>query len=70
MSEIAKAEKPIHDGLTKAGFDGLFNRIVNSTVNPPTDLTAEMLKTWVEGYMRCQDDVLTIIGNLSDRYGR
>ena len=58
------------EGLTKMGYDEIFNRIVNRTVKPPQDLTVEMLNEWLSGYAQCQDDILTIIGSMKDQYGR
>lgn len=58
------------EGLTQMGYDQIVERIVNRTVQPPDDMTVEMLNAWLTGYAKCQNDVLEIIGKLKDQYGR
>ena len=65
-----KENRKMADGLTKMGYDEIFNRIVNRSVKPPQDLTVEMLNEWLNGYAQCQDDILTIISSMKDQYGR
>lgn len=65
-----RKETKMPEGLTKMGYDMIFERIVNRTVQPPDDMTVEMLNAWLTGYAKCQNDVLEIIGKLKDQFGR
>lgn len=58
------------EGLTKIGYEELFNRIVNMSVEAPTGMTSDMLNVWLSGYMQSKDDILTLINKLKDQYGR
>ena len=52
------------------GYDDIVNRIINRTVQPPTDKTCFELNAWLQGYAECQNNILEIIGQLKDQYGR
>ena len=67
---IERKETKMPDGLTKMGYDMIFDRIINRTVQPPDDMTIEMLNAWLTGYATCQNDVLEIVGKLKDQYRR
>ena len=67
---VERREQKVSEGLTKMGYDMIFDRIVNRAVQPPDDMTVEMLNAWLSGYAKCQNDVLEIIGKLKDQYGR
>lgn len=58
------------DELTKMGYDQIVEHIVNRTVQPPNDITVEMLNTWLTGYATCQNNILDIIVKLKENYGR
>lgn len=58
------------EGLTKMGYDQIVERIINRTVQPPEDMTVEMLNAWMTGYADCQKAVIDIINKLKDQYGR
>lgn len=66
---IERKETKMPEVLTKMGYDMIIERIVNRTVQPPDDMTVEMLNTWLTGYAKCQNDVLEIIGKLKDQTG-
>lgn len=67
---IEREETKMPDGLTKIGYDQIIEQIVNRTVQPPNDMTVEMLNAWLKGYATCQNDILEIIGKLNDQYRR
>lgn len=56
--------------LTKIGYDQIIERIVNRTVEPPTDKNCVELNAWLQGYADCQSAVLDIILRMKDQYGR
>lgn len=60
----------VMEGLTKIGYDDILLRIANRLIQPPNDMTAAELSAWLNGYLKCQNDVTEIIGNLKDQYGR
>ena len=57
-------------GLTKMGYDGLIERIINRTIQPPNDKKWYELNAWLQGYAACQNNILLIIEELKDQYGR
>lgn len=67
---IEREETKMSDQLTKMGYDQIMERIINRTVQPPDDMTVEMLNAWLTGYAACKNDMLEIIGKLKDQYGR
>jgi hypothetical protein len=49
----------------QTGVDNLKARIKNRTVEfPSRSMTAEELRSWLEGYEACQNDVLEVINVL------
>lgn len=56
--------------LTKMGYDNITDRIINRIVQPPFDMNCSELNAWLNGYATCQNDILEIIGQLKDQYGR
>lgn len=56
--------------LTKMGYDNITDRIINRTVQPPNDMNCIELNAWLAGYADCQHDILDIIEQLKDQYGR
>lgn len=65
-----KETRKMPEGLTKMGYDDLISRIVNRMVQTPDDMTVDTLNAWLTGYAQCQFDILKIVGQLRDQYGR
>lgn len=67
---VTKKVKIEEKGLTISGYDGIIDRIINRTVQPPNDKRCFELNAWLQGYADCQNAILEIIGQLKDQYGR
>ena len=65
-----KENRKMAEGLTKMGYDDLMSRVVNRTIQPPDGMTVDKLHAWLSGYAKCQHDILEIICELKDQYGR
>ena len=55
--------------MTKIGLEHIINEIRNRFVEPPYDMTIETLQAWLNGYARCQNDILELIWRyMEDQY--
>lgn len=54
--------------MTNLGFQDIFDRIVNRTINYPTPhtMTVRDMQNWLNGYAKCQFDILNIIKDMMD----
>lgn len=51
--------------MTDSGYKDLMERIINRTVEIPNNAwKLESVQSWLEGYAKCQLDILDIIDNL------
>lgn len=48
--------------MTKIGLEHIANEIRHRIVDPPYDMSTETLQGWINGYTRCQEDILELIG--------
>ena len=48
--------------MTKIGLEHIANEIRHRIVEPPYDMSIETLQAWLNGYARCQEDILELIG--------
>ena len=48
--------------MTKIGLEHIANAIINRFVEVPDDLALRDLTAWLNGYTRCQNDILELIG--------
>lgn len=58
------------EGLTKMGFDQIIERIVNRQFDPPRGKNLRALSDYLTGYADCQNDIISLLQELRDRYGR
>ncbi len=42
----------------------VISKVVNRSVEVPNDMTVSELNSWLNGYARCQDDILELIDEL------
>ena len=42
----------------------VISKVVNRAVEVPNDMTVSELNSWLNGYARCQDDILELIDEL------
>ena len=56
--------------LTKQGYDMIIERIINRRIKPPDMFDLDALTAWLNGYAKCQNDILDIIEKLRDSNGR
>lgn len=47
--------------MTKIGLEHIANEIRHRIVEPPYDMSIEVLQAWLNGYARCQEDILGLI---------
>lgn len=47
--------------MTDIGYNDLIDRIVNREVIPPERMTLAELNSWLNGYAKCQNDIIDII---------
>lgn len=48
--------------MTKIGLEHIAKEIINRFVEVPDDLALRDLTAWLNGYARCQRDILELIG--------
>lgn len=48
--------------MTKIGLEQIMNDIRHRIVDPPYDMSIEVLQAWLNGYAKCQNDILELIG--------
>lgn len=48
--------------MTKIGLEHIANEITNRIVEVPDDLALRDLTAWLNGYAKCQEDILELIG--------
>lgn len=48
--------------MTKIGLEHISNEIRHRIVEPPYDMSIEVLQAWLNGYAKCQNDILEMIG--------
>jgi len=58
------------EGLTKIGFDQIIERIVNRQFDPPRGKNLRALSDYLTGYADCQNDIISLLQELRDQYGR
>lgn len=58
------------EGLTKMGFDQIIERIQNMRLSIAGPITLEDLERYLEGYGRCQSDIIGLLQELRDQHGR
>ena len=56
--------------LTKQGYDMIIERIMDMSVETPTILTATGLQIWIQAYTQCQSEIVELIEDLKDQFGR
>lgn len=61
------------EGLTKMGYDQIIERIQNMQymrfgITGPA--TLEDLERYLEGYRSCKNDIISLLQELRDQYGR
>lgn len=54
--------------MTKIGLEHISNAIINRIVEVPDDLALRDLTAWLNGYARCQNDILELIGTYMEEY--
>lgn len=52
--------------MTPIGADHISQEIINRTIEVPDDLALRDLTAWLQGYAKCQQDVLEIINKYVD----
>lgn len=58
------------EGLTKMGFDQIIERIVNRHFDPPRGKNLLEFSGYLDGYADCQNDIISLLQELRDQYGR
>lgn len=58
------------DELTKIGYDQIIERIVNRQFDPPRGKNLRELSDYLTGYADCQNDIISLLQELRDEYGR
>ena len=58
------------EGLTKIGFDQIIERIQNMRLGITNPATLKDLERYLEGYKRCKNDIISLLQELRDQYGR
>ena len=53
--------------MTKIGLEHIANEIRHRIVEPPYDMSIETLQAWLNGYARCQEDILEVIGTYKEK---
>ena len=53
--------------MTKIGLEHIANEIINRFVEVPDDLALRDLTAWLNGYARCQEDILEVIGTYKEK---
>ena len=48
--------------MTKIGLEHIADSIINRIVEVPDDLALRDLTAWLNGYAKCQNDILEMIG--------
>ena len=48
--------------MTKIGLEHIADAIINRFVEVPDDLALRDLTAWINGYAKCQNDILEMIG--------
>ena len=48
--------------MTKIGLEKIMNDIRHRIVDPPYVMSIEALQGWINGYAKCQEDILELIG--------
>jgi len=48
--------------MTKIGHEHIADAIINRIVEVPDDLALRDLTAWLNGYAKCQNDILEMIG--------
>lgn len=52
--------------MTKIGLEHISNAIINRIVEVPDDLALRDLTAWLNGYDKCQNDILEMIWRYLD----
>lgn len=52
--------------MTKIGLEQIMNDIRHRIVDPPYYMSIEVLQAWLNGYAKCQEDILELIGRYLD----
>ena len=47
--------------MTDIGYQNIIDRIVIRTIETPKAITVQELKAWMDGYFKCQQDILRLI---------
>lgn len=64
--EKLQKEKEKNKKMTDIGYSEIMDRITEKEVVPPINLNALELSTWLNGYTKCQLDILGIIEELKN----
>ena len=49
--------------MTKIGLEHIANEIRHRIIDPPYVMDIETLQAWLNGYAKCQADILELIGS-------
>ena len=47
--------------MTKIGLEQIMNDIRHRIIEPPYVMSIEALQGWINGYAKCQEDILELI---------
>lgn len=56
--------------MTKIGLEHIAHAIINRIVEVPDDLALRDLTAWLNGYAKCQNDILELIGKYMEEEQR